>query len=31
VRCKAITGGNALRIVEEAITQKNIKKYVDQY
>jgi len=32
VRCKTITGGNALRIVEEAITQKkNVKKYVDQY
>lgn len=32
VSCKTITGGNALRIVEEAITQKkNVKKYVDQY
>ena len=31
-RCKTITGGNALSIVEEAIVQKsNIKKYVDEY
>jgi len=32
VRCKTITGGNALRIVEEAIIQKNnIKKTIDEY
>lgn len=31
-RCKTITGGNALSIVEEAIIQKNnIKKHVDEY
>jgi hypothetical protein len=32
VRCKTITGGNALSIVEEAILQKNnIKKPKDEY
>lgn len=32
VRCKTIPGGNALRIVEEAIVQKhNVKKSVDEY
>ena len=32
VRCRTITGGNALSIVEEAIVQKNnIKKHVDEY
>lgn len=31
-RCKTITGGTALRIVEEAIVQKNnIKKPIDEY
>ena len=31
-RCKTITGGNALGIVEEAIVQKsNSKKHVDEY
>lgn len=32
VRCKTIKGGNTLRLVEEAIVQKeNVKKYHDQY
>ena len=32
VRCKTIPGGNALRIVEEAIVQMhNVKKSVDEY
>lgn len=32
VRCKTVTGGNALRIVEEAIIQKkNVKKSFDQF
>ncbi len=32
VRCKTIPGGNALRIVEEAIVQKHtVKKSVDEY
>ena len=32
VRCKTIIGGNALRIVEEAVVQKQqIKKHVDEY
>ncbi len=31
-RCKTIKGGNALRLVEEAIVQKaNVKRDVDQY
>jgi hypothetical protein len=32
VRCKTIKGGNALKLVEEAIVQKeNVKSYHDQY
>jgi len=32
VRCKTVSGGNALQIVKEAIIQKkNVKKSVDQY
>jgi hypothetical protein len=32
VRCKTVTGGNALHIVEEAIIQKsNVKKSVDHF
>lgn len=32
VRCKTIKGGNALKLVEEAIVQKeNVKRYHDQY
>jgi len=32
VRCKTVAGGNALRIVEEAIVQKeNVQKPIDQF
>lgn len=32
VRCKTVTGGNALHIVEETIIQKkNVKKSIDQF